>query len=83
MAPSLENGYDETVQAVQKPQSVVTKTTNGLSNGTRKNPSLQVTAEHTIKLVDAPVQAPGPGEVLLHVKCTGICGYVWKTLHSL
>lgn len=45
------------------------------------NPSLQVTADHNIKLVPAPVYKPGPGEVLLHVKATGICGsdlHLWK-----
>lgn len=41
-----------------------------------RNPSLQVTADHRLKAVDAPVYAPNAGEVLLHVKATGICGYV-------
>jgi len=40
------------------------------------NPSLQVTAEKTIKLVEAPVRKPQFGEVLIHIKTTGICGYV-------
>jgi hypothetical protein len=39
-----------------------------------KNPSLQVTADHKIKMVDAPISKPGRGEVLLHIKATGICG---------
>ncbi|KAL3417599.1 sorbitol dehydrogenase [Phlyctema vagabunda] len=39
-----------------------------------KNPSLQVTASQTIKIQEAPIQSPGKDEVLLHVKCTGICG---------
>ncbi|KAL1981151.1 hypothetical protein VTN96DRAFT_3038 [Rasamsonia emersonii] len=46
------------------------------------NPSLQVTANHNIKQVDAPVYAPGRGEVLLQIKATGICGsdiHFWKT----
>ncbi|CAM1504269.1 Fc.00g018600.m01.CDS01 [Cosmosporella sp. VM-42] len=46
------------------------------------NPSLQVTADHKLKTVDAPVYAPKAGEVLLHIKCTGICGsdvHFWKT----
>lgn len=38
------------------------------------NPSLQVTADHTLKQVEAPVYEPGIGEVLLHVKTTGVCG---------
>lgn len=40
------------------------------------NPSLQVTADHKLKQVDAPVLAPKIGEVLLHIKATGVCGYV-------
>ncbi|KAF7545600.1 hypothetical protein G7Z17_g9050 [Cylindrodendrum hubeiense] len=46
------------------------------------NPSLQVTADHNLKTVDAPVYAPKAGEVLVHVKATGICGsdvHFWKT----
>ncbi|KAF5006920.1 hypothetical protein FDECE_6725 [Fusarium decemcellulare] len=46
------------------------------------NPSLQVTADHNLKRVDAPVYAPKAGEVLLHIKATGICGsdvHFWKT----
>lgn len=39
------------------------------------NPSLQVTADHNLKQEDAPVYAPGHGEVLLHIKATGVCGY--------
>jgi L-iditol 2-dehydrogenase len=38
------------------------------------NPSIQVTPCHQLKRVEAPVYAPGPGEVLLHIKATGICG---------
>jgi threonine dehydrogenase-like Zn-dependent dehydrogenase len=40
------------------------------------NPSLQVTADHNLKQVEAPVYPPKKGEVLLQVKATGICGYV-------
>ncbi|PGH27448.1 hypothetical protein AJ80_00927 [Polytolypa hystricis UAMH7299] len=46
------------------------------------NPSLQVTADHQLKQVEAPVLVPKPGEVLLHIKATGICGsdvHFWKT----
>lgn len=45
------------------------------------NPSLQVTADHNLKSVEVPVYAPGPDEVLVHVKATGICGsdvHFWK-----
>lgn len=46
------------------------------------NPSLQVTADHRLKSVEAPVYGPGQGEVLVHIKATGICGsdiHFWKT----
>lgn len=46
------------------------------------NPSLQVTADHKLKSVEALVYAPGRGEVLLHIKASGICGsdlHFWKT----
>lgn len=47
--------------------------TNGHSTGF-KNPSLHVTADHQLKLVDAPIREPGHGEVTLQIKCSGICG---------
>ncbi|KAI0101439.1 sorbitol dehydrogenase [Hypoxylon sp. NC0597] len=59
--------------------------TNGHTNGHAKgfkNPSLQVTADHRLKLVDAPIREPGPGEVTLQIKCSGICGsdmHLWKS----
>jgi L-iditol 2-dehydrogenase len=46
------------------------------------NPSLQTTPDHHLKLVEAPVYLPQHGEVLLHIKTTGICGsdlHFWKT----
>ncbi|KAI8948709.1 GroES-like protein [Xylaria longipes] len=58
---------------------------NGHANGDAanfKNPSLQVTEDHRIKLVDAPIEEPRAGEVILQVKCTGICGsdmHLWKS----
>lgn len=47
-----------------------------LQNLPLPNPSLQVTADQQIKLVEAPVYKPKRGEVLLHIKATGICGSV-------
>ncbi|GKT84308.1 sorbitol dehydrogenase [Colletotrichum tofieldiae] len=46
------------------------------------NPSLVVTADHQLKAEEAPVLAPKPGEALVHVKATGVCGsdiHFWKT----
>ncbi|KEZ39570.1 L-arabinitol 4-dehydrogenase [Scedosporium apiospermum] len=59
-----------------------TDSRNGYLPTSHPNPSLQVTADHRIKIVDAPVRSAGPGEVLLHIKATGICGsdiHFWKT----
>ncbi|EXA31512.1 alcohol dehydrogenase [Fusarium oxysporum f. sp. pisi HDV247] len=45
------------------------------------NPCLTVTADHRIKMEEAPILEPGVGEVLLHVRATGICGsdlHFWK-----
>ncbi|KAI1653481.1 GroES-like protein [Daldinia decipiens] len=59
--------------------------TNGHTNGIAKNfknPSLQVTEDHQLKLVDAPIEEPGVGEVTLQIKCSGICGsdmHLWKS----
>ncbi|KAI0397515.1 GroES-like protein [Xylariaceae sp. FL0594] len=59
--------------------------TSGHTNGhvlKYKNPSLQVTEDHRIYLVDAPIEDPGPGEVTLQIKCSGICGsdmHLWKS----
>lgn len=47
---------------------------NGVLQMPLPNPSLQVTADHNIKQVEAPVHEPKEGEVLLHVKATGVCG---------
>ncbi|CDK29234.1 unnamed protein product [Kuraishia capsulata CBS 1993] len=47
-----------------------------------KNPSLQVTADHRIEVVEAPIEKPGSGKVLVHIKTTGICGsdiHFWKS----
>jgi L-iditol 2-dehydrogenase len=43
------------------------------------NPALFVTADHKLKQEEAPVYAPAKGEVLLHIKATGVCGYADRT----
>ncbi|KIW04692.1 uncharacterized protein PV09_04426 [Verruconis gallopava] len=48
----------------------------------RSNPSIQVTPDKQIKKVEAPIETPGKGQVLVHIKATGICGsdiHFWKT----
>jgi L-iditol 2-dehydrogenase len=61
-----------------------TSDTQGMLRTTIKtplpNPSLQVTADHNLKQQDAPVYAPAKGEVLLHIKTTGVCGYIVSVL---
>ncbi|OIW31513.1 GroES-like protein [Coniochaeta ligniaria NRRL 30616] len=59
-----------------------TAVSNGTISTSLRNPSLQVTADHRLKQVEAPVYAPRAGEVLLHIKATGVCGsdiHFWKT----
>ncbi|RCI16868.1 hypothetical protein L249_2519 [Ophiocordyceps polyrhachis-furcata BCC 54312] len=41
---------------------------------TNPNPSLVVSADGRVRLEDAPIRDPGPDDVLLHVRATGICG---------
>ncbi len=38
------------------------------------NPSLYVTPEHTVDLRGTSIAQPSPTQVLIHVRCTGICG---------
>lgn len=66
----------ETVPASKLSLQAAEKSSQTVIKAPRPNPSLQVTADHRLKAVEAPVYAPGAGEVLLHVKATGICGYV-------
>lgn len=70
MSPSL---IDKPLQE-RGAQDVAHVKQNGVGPSQFKNPSLQVTANQRIKMVDAPIRKPGSGEVLLHVKATGICG---------
>ena len=70
-------------QSGEQPIAVATKPLDKtVIKTSTPNPSLQVTADHQLKSVDAPVYAPGRGEVLVHIKVTGICGsdvHFWKT----
>ena len=58
-----------------------------LTQLSKPNPSLQVTAHHTVKIVpDTPVPdlTLHPHSLLLHIKATGICGsdmHLWKDGH--
>lgn len=77
MAPATTmNGDSFKVSEKIKLEAGAAASVNGrkVVKTTRPNPSLQATADHRLKLVEAPVPEPGRGEVLLHVKATGICG---------
>ncbi|KAJ5129058.1 hypothetical protein N7448_002770 [Penicillium atrosanguineum] len=78
MAPSVLVG-----QPGEQPIAIAPKPLNKtVIQTSTPNPSLQVTADHHLKSVNAPVYAPGRGEVLVHIKATGICGsdiHFWKT----
>ena len=52
-----------------------------MSQASTANPALTVTGDRSIKLVEAPVLEPRQGEVLIHIKATGVCGsdiHFWK-----
>ena len=40
------------------------------------NPSIQVTPDQQLKQVEAPIETLKRGQVLVHIKATGICGLV-------
>lgn len=50
-----------------------------LAVGEKPSPNANIAAfynpAHEIHLVEKPRLKPGPGQVLLHVRATGICGY--------
>ncbi|KAH7399966.1 putative alcohol dehydrogenase [Cadophora sp. MPI-SDFR-AT-0126] len=85
MAPSIVDATEETLEPQAKSISHINNDSNKNASQVKSpqlsNPSLQVTAEKTIKLVNAPIRKPESGEVLLHIKATGICGsdiHFWK-----
>lgn len=46
------------------------------------NPALYVTPQHGLELRQTEIPTPAPLEVLLHVRCTGVCGsdmHLWHT----
>lgn len=56
-----------------------------LQQGEKPRPEANIAAfynpQHEIHLVEKPKPKPGPGQVLLHVRATGICGsdvHFWK-----
>jgi L-iditol 2-dehydrogenase len=83
MAPSLVEPTTQP-QPTTEPESLLNGTKQTISShpvtevdtpSKVDNPSVQVTADHTIRMVEAPILKPGPADVLLHIKVTGICGY--------
>ena len=58
-----------------------------LKQGEKPAPDANIAAfynpAHEIHLVQKPKPKPGPGQVLLHVRATGICGYVCFRLFKL
>ena len=78
MAPSIMLDKSEADFADEKPSkngvTPIPKPENSVISSPLPNPSLQVTADHQLKAVEAPVYSPREGEVLLHIKATGVCG---------
>lgn len=73
MCPSIDGHVTSGLETV-----VSATTSNDTIKAAFPNPSLQVTADHNLKQVEAPVLAPKRGEVLLQIKATGICGQVFR-----
>lgn len=75
MAPSVIQDDNDTIRPNGKDAHVEHASDTGVADLLKYgNPSLKVTADHRIKMEEAPIQEPGPGEVLIHIKTTGICG---------
>lgn len=57
-----------------------------LQQGEKPRPEANIAAfynpQHEIHLVEKPKPKPGPGQVLLHVRATGICGYVFPIIDN-
>jgi len=71
MAPSILLTPDSSATT---PSEGFAKTTMASLLAKYTNPSIQVTPDKKIKKVEAPIETPKEGQVLLHIKCTGICG---------
>jgi L-iditol 2-dehydrogenase len=56
-----------------------------LKSGEAPAPDANIAAfynpNHEIHLVEKPRPTPGPGQVLVHVRSTGICGFVFASQH--
>jgi L-iditol 2-dehydrogenase len=76
MAPAIVN---DVTASNSLPNKTTPQTTNNTTQTVLKtplpNPSLQVTVDHSLKQQEAPIYAPAQGEILLHIKATGVCGY--------
>ena len=74
MAPPIP--LDPTGPESLEPNSIVKtkKAQHSVIAAPFANPSIQVTADHKLKQVEAPIHAPKVGECLVHIKATGICG---------
>lgn len=81
MTPSLSVNDLNGAKSSVHPNSACPVASN-TRNLSLPNPSLQVTPDHKIKLVEAPIKTPKRGEVLLHIKATGICGQVIPSFHN-
>ncbi|RJE22738.1 Dehydrogenase [Aspergillus sclerotialis] len=82
MSPSLAENTASNPQESTRPITTMKSATDENEvEPLKSNPSLQVTADHQLKQVEAPIISPGKGEALLHIKATGICGsdvHFWK-----
>lgn len=83
MSPSLAENTASNPQESTSPITTIKPTDENEVEPLQSNPSLQVTADHQLKQVEAPIMIPGKGEALVHIKATGICGYARHILGGL
>lgn len=82
------NGDTSSLAPAKPPTTTNTTTNNNNHTSSQEtlqapcpNPSLQITPDHQLHSVPVPVYRPGPDQVLVHIKATGICGsdvHFWK-----
>ncbi|THZ25141.1 GroES-like protein [Aureobasidium pullulans] len=67
------------------PSATRTSSESALSSTIKsQNVGVFTNPEHELYIKNGPVPAPGPGECLIHVRATGICGsdiHFWKSGH--
>ena len=84
----FENYYDPK-KVLSHPEFRVLDPTDAILQDKKANVACAYNEKHEVHLIHKPLPAVGQGEVLVHVKATGICGCVlylvrrprWSSVH--